>query len=633
MELLRARAIEKVYADRPVLRGVDLSIGSGERVGLVGVNGCGKSTLLKILGGAVAPDHGDVLAKGTIALLDQDPVLPGETVGDAADDAVRWHAELLTAWEEALTSGDQRLADTLQQQLDERGWDVSHTVDAMLSRVGAPPRDARVDRLSGGERRRVALARALLGAPDLLLLDEPTNHLDADTVEWLQTWLAGQRGAVVIVTHDRYLLEAVATRIIEVEDGVCVSYDGSYADYLIERAERRSNLERADDQRLSMIAREAEWASRSPAARSVKQKARLERLAALQSARGFKKDPGFALDLRTGLKHGGTVLEGHGITKAFGGRTLMNNVDFGLVAGDRIGILGPNGIGKTTLLRLIMGQDQPDKGALVRGARVRASVLDQERTGLDLDQTVFEAAGGGNDQVKVGDGFVHVASFLGRFLFTREFFTRPVRALSGGERARLLLAKLLLQGSNLLLLDEPTNDLDLQTMRVLEEALLAYDGVAIIVTHDRAFLDRVCTGVLAFEGEGKVVRYASRLQYLSAQSARAEAARAEAAKARPDAKVEPKADAKAIQPAAVAAPKPSAPRRKLSFKEQKEFDETPARIDKLEAEQAELTARLANPATWRDASVDSTGLSRRLSALPVEIDALWARWTELGERA
>ncbi|MFN7143548.1 MAG: ABC-F family ATP-binding cassette domain-containing protein, partial [Myxococcota bacterium] len=514
-----------------------------------------------------------------------------------------------------------RRADALQQELDEKGWDVSHTVDAMLSRVGAPPRDARVERLSGGERRRVALARALLGAPDLLLLDEPTNHLDADTVEWLQGWLAGHRGAVVIVTHDRYLLEAVATRIVEVEDGVCVSYDGSYADYLLERAERRATLERADDQRTAMIAREAEWASRSPAAQTKKQKARLDRLAALQSVRSFKKDESFGLDLRTGLKHGSTVLEARKLTKGFNGRVLLDDVDFGLVAGDRIGILGPNGIGKSTLLRMIMGQDRPDKGEIVRGARVRASVLDQERTGLDLDATVFEAAGGGNDQVKVGDRYIHVASFLSRFLFGRDFFPRRVRDLSGGERARLLLAKLLLQGSNLILLDEPTNDLDLQTLRVLEEALMSYDGVAIVVTHDRAFLDRVCTGMLAFEGNGRVVRYASRQQYLAAQSARVDAQRAE--KSKPE-----------VKPAAPVVTQPATqPKRKLSFKEQKEYEELPARIEALEGEQETLTARLADPAVYRDASVDTAALSRRLAAIPAEIEAMMERWSELGERA
>ncbi len=619
MELLRARGIEKVYADRPVLRGCDVSVAAGERVGLVGVNGSGKSTLLRILGGAVAPDHGEVSARGTVALLDQDPALPGETVGEAADEAVRWHAELVAAWEAATAAGDQRRADALQHLLDEKGWDVSHTVDAMLSRVGAPPRDARVERLSGGERRRVALARALLGAPDLLLLDEPTNHLDADTVEWLQGWLAGHRGAVVIVTHDRYLLEAVATRIVEVEDGVCVSYDGSYADYLLERAERRATQERADDQRMAMIAREAEWASRSPAAQTKKQKARLDRLAALEAVRPFRKDQSFALDLRTGLKHGSTVLEARKLTKAYGGRVLLDNVEFGLVAGDRVGILGPNGIGKSTLLRMIMGQERPDKGEIVRGARVRASLLDQERSGLDLDATVFEAAGGGNDQVKVGDRYIHVASFLGRFLFGRDFFPRRVRDLSGGERARLLLAKLLLQGSNLILLDEPTNDLDLQTLRVLEEALLSYDGVAVVVTHDRAFLDRVCTAMLAFEGDGRVVRYASRQQYLAAQAARAEAAKAEREKVQ---RAEPKTvDAK-----------PAAGKRKLSFKEQKEFDELPTRIEALESEQESLTARLADPAVYRDATVDAATLSKRLAAIPGELEGLYARWSDLGER-
>jgi ATP-binding cassette subfamily F protein uup len=641
MELLRARGIEKVYADRPILRGADLSVASGERIGLVGVNGCGKSTLLRIVGGVVAPDHGEVATRGTIGLLDQDPVLPGETVGDAADDAVRWHTELLAAWEQALEDGDQRRADALQGQLDEKGWDVSHTVDAMLSRVGAPPRDARVERLSGGERRRVALARALLGSPDLLLLDEPTNHLDADSVEWLQGWLANHRGAVVIVTHDRYLLEAVATRIIEVEDGVCVSYDGSYADYLIERAERRMMQERQDDLRMSMIAREAVWASRSPAARSTKQKARLDRLAALQAARPLKREDSFSLDLKTGIKHGGQVLEARGLWKSYGGRALLKNVDFGLVAGDRIGILGPNGIGKTTLLRLILGLDRPDKGELVRGARVRASVLDQERTGLDRTQTVFEAAGGGNDQVKVGDSFVHVASFLGRFLFSREFFGRRVEMLSGGERARLLLAKLLLQGSNLLLLDEPTNDLDLQTLRVLEEALLGYDGVAIIVTHDRAFLDRVCTGVLAFEGEGSVVRYASRQQYLAAQAAKQSAAQAakQADKGPADKGSADKGQAdKGRGDAKPAEAKPGANgatrvmKRKLSFKEQQEFEGLPARIHALEAEQEALVAKLADPAVYREAGTDATALSRRLATVPTEIDALMTRWAELGER-
>ena len=366
--------------------------------------------------------------------------------------------------------------------------------------------------------------------------------------------------------------------------------------------------ERADDIRSAMIAREAEWASRSPAAQTKKQKARLDRLAALQALRPLHRDQVFSLDLRTGLKHGSTVVEAHGVQKSYGNRVILKNLELGLVAGDRVGILGPNGAGKTTLLRMIAGTERPDRGELVRGARVRASVLDQERTGLDLDSTVFEAAGGGNDQVKVGDRYVHVATFLGRFLFGPAFFPRRVRDLSGGERARLLLAKLLLQGSNLLLLDEPTNDLDLQTLRVLEEALLAYDGVAVVVTHDRAFLDRVCNAVLAFEGEGRVVRYASRQQHLAAL------ARAEPVKEAEKAK-EPE------KPREV--PKETG-RRKLSWKEQREFEELPARIDALEAEQAALGTRLADPAIYRDGT-DTAALSRRLGAIPAEIEAAFTR--------
>ncbi len=636
MEILRATGIEKVWTQRPLLRGCDLSVEAGERIGIVGVNGCGKSTFLGILGGKVAYDHGEVTARGVVAILDQDPVLPGVTVGESADEAIAWHADLLQRWEQALTDGDTRTSDALQQRIDDAGWDMSHAVEAMLSRVGAPPRESLIAKLSGGERRRVALARALLNQPDVLLLDEPTNHLDAEAIEWLQGWLMAFQGAIVIVTHDRYLLEAVATRIVEVEDGVCVSYDGSYADYLVERAERRMLLERADDVRLSMIAREAEWASRSPAARSVKQKARLDRLEALQAARPLLRNASIALDLRTGHKHGGTILEAHGVRKTFGSRVIVDNLEMSLVGGDRLAILGPNGVGKTTLLKLLLGQEKPDKGQILRGPRVKVSVLDQARSGLDPKLTLFEAAGDGNDTVKVGENHVHVASFLNRFLFPREFLERRVGDLSGGERARLLLARLLLHGSNVLLLDEPTNDLDLQTLCVLEEALMSYDGCAIIVTHDRAFLDRVCTGVLAFEGDGKVVRYASRQQYLNAM-ARKESERSSAAKAISSvarAAAAPAPAPKAAAPAAAPAPAPAARTGKaLSFKERKEFEELPDRIDKLETEQAALTARVADPASYKDPKLDMPALQKHLDALPGQIEGMWARWAELGERA
>ncbi len=633
-ELLRARHIEKAFGTRLVLRGADLSVHATERVGLVGVNGSGKSTLVRILAGAMEPDGGDVLVRGTLAVLDQDPELPGETVGDSVDEALAWHAALLADYERALGDDDMTSASALQARLDEAGWDLAHRVDAMLSRVGAPGREATVATLSGGERRRVALVRALLRSPDVLLLDEPTNHLDADAVEWLEGFLTSWRGALLIVTHDRYLLEAVATRIVEIEDGEAVSYDGSYADYLVMRAERRAALQVAEDSRLAMIAKEAEWASRSPAARSVKQKARLDRLAALMEKRPLKKEERFSLDLRTGLKHGSTVLELHGARMAFGGRTLFKDGELALRGGDRIAIMGPNGAGKSTLLKLFTGELEASGGQVLRGARVRAAVLDQGRTGLNLDDTVWEAAGGGNDQVRVGDGWVHVASFLSRFLFGREFHARRVRELSGGERARLLLAKLLLQGANLLMLDEPTNDLDLQTLRVLEEALMDYDGVVVVVTHDRAFLDRVCNAVLVFEPapraqDGSVlVRYASRQQALSVRARTEAAAREEAA--RQEAKATEAARQQATTAQKAASPPLAAP-KKLSFKEQKELEALPDRIAALEVEQAALATRVADPATYRDGS-DVPALNRKLADVNAAIEQATERWAELAAR-
>ncbi|MEN9786980.1 MAG: DNA-binding ATPase Uup [Pseudomonadota bacterium] len=624
-ERLHARGIEHAHGGRAVLRGVDLSVQDGERIGLVGVNGSGKSTLVRILSGALEPHHGEVQVKGRLATLTQDPELPGETVADALDEAIAWHAALVRSFEEALAQDDVARAGAAQERLDQVGWEVGYRVEALCSRIGVPARGARIADLSGGERRRLALVRALLDSPDVLLLDEPTNHLDADTVEWLQDVLVAHRGALVLVTHDRYLLEAVATRIVEIEDGEAVSYPGSYADYLLARAERRAALERAEDSRLAMIAREAEWASRSPAAQTVKQKARLERLAALVSQRPLMREQRFDLDLRTGLKHGGTVLELHGARIVRGGRVLVRDGELALRAGDRVGILGPNGAGKSTLLRVLSGLETVDRGQFVRGSRVRAAMLDQARSGLDPDATVFEAAGGGNDQVRVGDRWIHVASFLGRFLFGREFHGRRVRELSGGERARLLLAKILLEGANLLMLDEPTNDLDLPTLQVLEEALMAYDGVVLVVTHDRAFLDRVCNAVLVFHEDGRLVRYASRTQV---PTRTAPAAPSAPAPTRPRAPSGGGVAEGGGPPSAPASVRPG----KLAFREQRELADLPARITALEAQQAVLAARLADPATYRDGT-DVPSLARELATCEAAIEHATERWAELASRA
>jgi ATP-binding cassette subfamily F protein uup len=614
MLVLRARGVEKAFGDRLVLRGAELDVGARDRIGLVGVNGSGKSTLLSILAGAQGADHGTIEVGGRLALLEQDPPLPFATVGEAADDALSWHTTLLAEFEDATTRGRLEDAARLQARLDAVGWTRGHEVDAMLDRVGAPPRAARIDDLSGGERRRLALARALLSRPDVLLLDEPTNHLDADTIEWLQGWLVAFPGALVLTTHDRYLLEAVCDRIVEVEAGRTVAYDGSYGDYLVMRAERIAALERAEDRRLSLLRAEAAWAARSPAARTTKQKARLERLDRLKVGADVPQERSFDLDLSTGIKTGRAVLELRGVRKAYGDRVLFAGLDLDLNAGERLGIVGPNGAGKSTLLRLLAGTEGADAGTLAKGPRFRVAVLDQHRTGLRDGDTVMESVAGGTEHLEVGGRTVHVAGFLRRFLFRREMLSQRVETLSGGERARLLLAKMMLEGCNLLLLDEPTNDLDLPTLGVLEDALLSFDGAVVVVTHDRAFLDRVCTRVLALHGDGTVGVFADRIQAQRDRAARA-AARAEP---RP------------------VAPKPGAAtaRReaRLSFKERRELEALPDQIEALEAELAEIDARLGDPATYRDGGADVAAWTARREAAQAAIDAAYARWEALSER-
>lgn len=603
-----ASGVEKAWGGRMVLRGCDLRVASGERVGLVGPNGCGKSTLLHALGGQVPLEGGRVEIVGRHELLAQDPVLEGETVRDAVAAALSWHADLLAAYTAALDAGDMDGAGRIQDRLDHDGWDLSHKIDEMLDRVDAPPPDRTLDGLSGGERRRVALARTLLSAPDVLLLDEPTNHLDVETIDALQDWMIAFDGAIIVVTHDRYLLEAVATRIVEIEDGQCVSYDGSYTDFLIARAERQASRQKAEDARLSMIAREAAWAARSPSARSTKQKARLERLDALKDQPALRSSKALSLDLSTGLKQGQVVVEAHGLAKGWDGTPLFEGLDLTLLRGERIGILGPNGAGKSTLLHVLAGTLEPDAGTVRWAPRVKAEVLDQHRTGLHDGDTVFDAVGEGASHVTtVGGDSVHVASWLGRFLFTQAQHGIRVGDLSGGERARLLLAKLVLQGANLLLLDEPTNDLDLMTLRVLEEALLSFDGSAVIVTHDRAFLDRVCTAVLAFEPGGAVTRYASRQQAHRAALAMKEA------------------QAAAKVPAPVSAPRERAPR--MGSKERRELAALPDRIAEIEGRIADLEAALGDPAVWQDGGAE--GLTADLKAAEAELGEAWARWEAL----
>ncbi len=611
MQALVVQEIEKSYGGRQILRGCSFFVGDKERLGIVGANGAGKSTLLRIISGKEEPNHGSIHLPVSVAILDQNPSLNGETVRDAVQEASRWHQDLLDAYNEAIEKEDWDRMAELQDRLDIVGWDLSHNIEAILQRVQAPSPDRKLANLSGGESRRVALARTLLSNADLLILDEPTNHLDTETIEWLESFLAGYRGAVLLVTHDRYLLERVATRIIEVEDGICVSYDGSYGDYLVASAERQSRLRQAESRRLKLIAQEAVWAARSPAARSTKQKARLQRLDQLQNQRSMAAERAISWDFDNDEKFGSTLMEADGLSMAFNGESLFENATFTISPKERLGIVGRNGSGKSTLLKILNGEIQSLTGTIHRQSRLQIGILDQHRTGLKPEDTVYESVGG-VDFVDVQGKRIHVVGFLSKFLFGRTMLDQKVELLSGGERARLLLAKLLLQGANLLMLDEPTNDLDLLTLRALEEALLESGGAVFVVTHDRAFLDRVCTGILSIE-DNKLTTYADRSQVLRAAAIRR------------------KSEQPRVQSVQKVSQKKEPSISGLSFDERKELETLPDQIDVWENQIGEIDAILLDPATYSSPSVNLDELQLQKESLEARIESAMERWEILSE--
>lgn len=612
--LIRAQDIEVAFSDHQILRGANLTVNEGECVALIGNNGSGKSTLLKVLAGQLKPDHGTVERSTPAGLLEQSPTLPGSTVHDALQEAQAWHTELTTAYQAAIDADDLEAVGRLQDRLDDVGWDLSHQIAAISDRLSVPPPTTQLSVLSGGQRRRVALARALLKSPELLLLDEPTNHLDSQAIEWLQGFLSGYRGAVVLVTHDRYLLEAAADRIVEVEDGLTVHYKGSYTDYLVARAERRARLEKTEMSRVATLAREAAWAARSPAARSTKQRARLKRLDTLQEERPLIQEQSFDLDLRTGFRGGQSMIELDHVSGGYENNTLFEALTTSIQAKSCVGVLGPNGVGKSTLFRLISRELAPLAGEVHRAPRVKLAMIDQARSGLNDEDTLFDSAGNGNSHVTIGDHPIHVASFLKRFLFRRDQLDQKVRDLSGGERMRLLIARLLLDGANVILLDEPTNDLDLMTLRILEEALIAFDGATLVISHDRALLDRACTAVLSFEEDGKVVRYASRMQAITARE-------------------DPQQTSQKDQKKTAQKPKKPAASTGLNWNEKKELAGLPEHLETLEAKRDALGLKLADPETYKGEASLAADLSKEFNALEAEIAASYARWEDLEGRS
>jgi len=517
------RDLRRFYPpDREVLRGINISMFPGAKIGVIGANGSGKSSLLRIMAGEDDGYSGEArLTPGfTVGYLAQEPKLDDtKTVLGNVEDGVAATKALLAAYDEVMSEWGEPDADydklgTRQAELEDKlaatgAWDLERTLEIAMDALRLPPPEAEVATLSGGERRRVALCRLLLRHPDLLLLDEPTNHLDTDSVAWLERFLQEYSGTVVAITHDRYFLDNVAGWILELDRGAGIPYEGNYSGWLEQKQARLGREERADAKRRQTLERELEWIRMSPRARQAKGKARLnsyEQLLAEAQAGGERMDK-LEISIPPGPRLGDVVVEADRLTKSFGDRLLMENLSFSLPPGGIVGVVGPNGAGKTTLFRMITGAEEPDGGTLRVGSTVQLAYVDQSRASLDSSNTVYDEITGGTDQLVVGGREIHGRAYVASFNFKGSDQQKLVGELSGGERNRLHLAKTLVAGGNVLLLDEPTNDLDVDTLRALEDALLAFAGCVVVISHDRWFLDRVATSVLSFEGASEVFWY------------------------------------------------------------------------------------------------------------------------------
>jgi len=513
------RLVKRYPPDRTVLDGITLSFLHGAKIGVLGANGSGKSSLLRIMAGIDTQVDGDVmLAPGaTVGMLEQEPHLDdARTVYENVEDGMRGTRDLLDRFNEISAQLAEPLdADAMERTLAEMGevqekidavdgWNLERTVATAMDALRVPPGEALVSTLSGGERRRVALCRLLLRAPDLLLLDEPTNHLDAESVAWLEQHLAEYRGTVVAVTHDRYFLDNVAGWILELDRGKGIPYRGNYSGWLEQKQARLAQEEKGESAHRRALAREMEWAGMSQKARQAKGKARLQRYEALLSEDANAQIDRLEIHIPAGGRLGDVVVEAKDLSKGFGDKLLIEDLDFSLPPGGIVGVIGPNGAGKTTLFRMIAGQEDADSGSLRLGDTVELAYVDQSRAALDGEKTVWEEITDGVDRMKLGTREVSSRQYVSSFNFRGGDQQKRVKDLSGGERNRLHLAKLLRSGANLLLLDEPTNDLDVDTLRALEDALERFAGCAVVISHDRWFLDRVATHLLVFEGDSQV---------------------------------------------------------------------------------------------------------------------------------
>jgi len=637
MALLSLAGAHLAFGHVALLDGAALSIESGERLALIGRNGTGKSSLLKILAGLDKPDDGLISLQQGLrrVFVPQEPgFAPGACVFDAVAEGVAEARALRERFELHADGDDLDAVQTRLEALD--GWTWEQRVAESLERLRLDG-DARVDALSGGTKKRVALARALVARPELLLLDEPTNHLDVAAIEWLQELLVAWRGALVVVSHDRAFIDAVATRIVELDRGVLRSYPGRFSAYEATKARELEDEALANARADKLLAQEEVWVRKGVEARRTRSVGRVARLEGLRKARAERRDVlgRVRLEMEAGLPPGKIVAELTEVSMRFpvegraDGPPLVDRFTATILRGDKVGLIGPNGSGKTTLLKLILGELQPTAGKVRQGTRLQVAYFDQMRAGLDLDATLADTISPGSEWIEQGQPpkvtRKHVMSYLSDFLFAPERANSPVRTLSGGERNRLLLARLFALPANVLVLDEPTNDLDIDTLDLLEELLQAFEGTVFLVSHDRRFLDNVVTSTIAWEGDpafggrpGLWREYEGGYEDWKRQRERA--------------RVAPPIAAPAPRPAVAPAPAAAAPRAKLSYKEQRELDGLPARIEALEAEQKALQADLADPATYARDAQSVPALHARHEALEAELLQALERWEALAAR-
>ncbi len=627
MAVLSLSGAHLAYGHVALLDGAAFSLEAGERIGLIGRNGAGKSSLLKVIAGLEKLDDG--LLQQTqglrIRYVPQEPVFDAEVlVFDAVGEGVA-EARALRERYEAHAAGDD--LDAMQTRIETLdAWNWEQRVETTLAQLHLDG-TRRIGELSGGTKKRIALAQALVAVPDVLLLDEPTNHLDLDSIAWLEDLLKGFRGSVVVITHDRAFLDAVATRIVELDRGVLRSYPGNFAAYEARKAEQLASEALANARADKLLAQEEVWVRKGVEARRTRSVGRVARLEALRTTRAARRETlgRIRLEADSGVSSGKIVAELRDVSMRFGEQLIVKDFSATILRGDKVGLIGPNGAGKTTLLKLILGDLQPTSGTVRRGTRIEVAYFDQMRSALDLDATLADSVSPGSEWVETAGGRKHVMSYLADFLFSPARANSPLSTLSGGERNRVLLARLLALPANVLVLDEPTNDLDIDTLELLEELLQSYAGTVFLVSHDRRFLDNVVTSTIAWEGDvspGLWREYEGGYEDWRLQRERSLALR-EAGRIAASAK------APASAPAAA---RPAARPRKLSYKEQRELDELPARIEALEVEQKDLAALMASADFYAGDPVRVESAQMRYAQIDDELLQALERWEALGAR-